>query len=182
MSKFVLTCAMDKACVAFADNWSLPAALVRAVVWAESAGSAWAWRVEPPYRYLVDVDTRKPFRKLRPEEIVSEKAPGDFNHFSFSSRDTEWWGQQASWGPMQVMGAVAREYGFQYPFPRLCDPYAGVEQGCMHLGVLSDRFHKTHGWAGVVAAYNAGSPRFGDDDLYVNQAYVDKVIDLAGDL
>lgn len=157
-----------------AAGHGLPLALVRAIIQVESSGDAAAWKVEPPYRYLVDCRTHRPFRKLTAAEVASEMAPLDFPRPSYSSRDTEWWGQQASWGPMQIMGAVAREYGFAGHFPLLCGPM-GVTFGCMHLSRLAGRFHEAHGWEGVAAAYNAGTPRHRPGGTWENQAYVDKV-------
>lgn len=158
-----------------ATRFEIPAPLLYALVMVESGGDTHAWRVEPPYRYLVDVDTGEPFRPLTPEETRSESAPEDFPHPKHSSRDTEWWGQQCSWGPMQVMGAVAREYGFRHPFPVLCSGAFGIEYGAKHLHRLALRFLGKHHWEGVVAAYNAGSPRYGADGKFKNQRYVDKV-------
>ena len=156
----------------------LPPSLVAAIVQVESSNNIYAYRVEPHYRYLVNVLTQDPFRGLTPDEIKSEKAPIDFGYIrKVSSRDTEWWGQQASWGPMQVMGAVARELGFRGAFPELCGP-RGIEYGCKHLSNLKKRFYDKYGLAGVIAAYNAGSPRrtLTGNNL-VNQYYVDKVDD-----
>ena len=153
---------------------NIPYKIVRGIILTESNGNQYAWKVEPPYRYLVNVSTRQPFRTLTTEEIDSEKAPKDFPYLhNISSRDTEWWGQQSSWGLMQVMGAVAREYGFKGAFPELCSD-VGSEYGEMHLSKLADRFLMSSGWDGVVAAYNAGSPRK-KDGAYVNQIYVNQV-------
>jgi hypothetical protein len=163
-----------------ADQHRLPVGLVRAIVMVESGGDWWAWRPEPPYQYLWDVKRGRPFRPLTAGESFDDRAPRDFQALK-GSRDAEFWGQQASWGPMQVMGAVAREAGFVDHFPKLCDPYTGVRYGCVHLAGLRDRFLVNHGWAGVAAAYNAGTPRLAtrrtasEERTFVNQAYVDKV-------
>ena len=101
--------------------------------------------------------------------------PDGFPAIEDESVATEWWGQRMSWGPMQVMGAVARELGFRRPFGALCDAYIGLQWGCQHLLSLKTRFLSGYGWEGVVAAYNAGSPRRGDDGKWVNQDYVDTV-------
>lgn len=163
-----------QAIVAIAEAAKLPAKLVTAIVQVESAGNPSAWKVEPAYRYLWDVAANKPFRKVMAEEGASESAPRDFPFLAISSRDTEWWGQQASWGPMQIMGAVAREYGFRGHFPALCSP-AGIKYGCEHLARLATRYLPVHGMEGVVAAYNAGSPRHLPGGRWENQEYVDKV-------
>jgi len=149
--------------------------LLEGIVRVESGGDPWAWNPEPHYRYLVDASTGRPFRRLTPEEIASESPPGDFPSCPglADDVDAEWWGQQASWGPMQVMGAVAREHGFRAHFPRLCQPAVGVHYGALHLASLKRRFSKL-GTDAVIAAYNAGSPRR-QQGRYVNQHYVDKV-------
>ncbi|HYW03570.1 MAG TPA: transglycosylase SLT domain-containing protein [Gammaproteobacteria bacterium] len=160
---------------AAANEHELPPALVIAIVATESGWNPSAWRVEPPYRYLWDNRTGKPFRHLTHAEIASEEAPSDFHAIAGQSRDTEWWGQQASWGLMQVMGAVARQYGFKGPFPVLCGADAGLAFGCIHLHTLAHHYKPKFGWAGVVAAYNAGSPRRDGNGHWVNQHYVDTV-------
>ena len=149
--------------------------LVWAIVQVESGGDIYAWRVEPHYRYLMDVSTGKPFRAQTAAEVASERAPQDFPYINgLSSRDTEWWGQQASWGPMQIMGAVAREYGFRGHFPELCGEH-GIDYGCRHLAWLCARFLRDGDYRRVAAAFNAGSLRYTDDGKFVNQVYVDKV-------
>lgn len=166
---------LEYAIESMADLLALPPSLLRAITQVESNGDVYAWRAEPPYRYLWDIRRNAPFRKLTTDERDSETAPEDFAHYGFSSRDTEWWGQQASWGPMQVMGAVARELGFDLPFPALCDAGIGVAVGARFVSRLRDRFFGSDGWDGVAAAYNAGSPRRTPGGFWVNQAYVDKV-------
>ena len=98
-----------------AARHALPELLVIAVVEVESAGNSWAWNPEPRYRYLWDVKRGRPFRPLTEAERASEIPPDDFSCIA-GDRDQEWWGQQASWGLMQVMGAVAREHGFRGPY------------------------------------------------------------------
>ena len=174
---------IDKRIQEHAENYSqlhnLPVQLVLAIIMTESTGNTWALRTEPDYRYLVDITTGLPFRPLEKEERTSERAPKDFPYdYKVSSRNTEWMGQQASWGCMQVMGATAREYGFKDAFPRLCDPAQGIFYACAYLSNLRDRWLERYGWAGVAAAYNAGSVRFqkGTTKL-VNEEYVQKVSD-----
>lgn len=161
--------------VSTAKAYQLPPELVHAIVLTESGGHAARWRVEPPYRYLWDNALGEPFRHLTHAEIASESAPADFTHpLGDQSRDTEWWGQQASWGLMQIMGACAREQGFKGAFPQLCEPQTGLSAGCAHLATLVHHYKPRFGWAGVVAAYNAGSPRRAHGQ-WVNQRYVDTV-------
>lgn len=160
---------------AAAAGSGLPPVLIGALVEQESRGNPWAWNPEPHYSYLWDVKRRGPFRSLTPAEIASERPPADFPTLG-GDRDQEWWAQQASWGLMQVMGAVARECGYREPYlPALLDPQTNLEYGCRHLANLKRRFFNGHGWDGVIAAYNAGSPRMDETEQYVNQNYVDQV-------
>lgn len=157
----------------------LPQQLVRAMVFVESGGDHFAWNPEPRYRYLWDVARDRPFRPLKADEIASEIPPPDFRSLA-GDRDAEWWGQQASWGPLQVMGAVARELRFDQHFPALCDASLGIQVGVRHLDNLRRRFFARDGWHGVAAAYNAGSPRRRADGAFENQPYVDKIAAAGG--
>lgn len=128
--------------------------LVHAQVLVESGGNAFAWNPEPQYKYLWDVRKRAPFRVLSEMEQASEKPPVDFP-FLAGDRDQEWWAQQASWGLMQVMGALARERGFIGPYlTELCDPRVNLHIGCMYMQTLLKwaNGNKTQ----ALAAYNGG--------------------------
>lgn len=110
--------------------------LVEAQIGIESAGDKWAWNPEPRYRWLWDVKRREPFRKLTPIEIVSKFPPKDFSTV-YGDPDQEFWAQQASWGLMQIMGAVAREHGFIGRYlTELTDPVVNLRYGCAHLAGL----------------------------------------------
>lgn len=153
-----------------ADSVGLPFALVTAIVQVESGGNRYAWNPEPRYRYLWNVKTQRPFRSVLPVELAAKFPPKDFPALA-GDPDQEWWGQQASWGLMQIMGAVAREQGFDAPYlPELTDPAANLLVGCRHLRGLVQ-------WADgdlprAAAAYNAGK---GGWMLPAGQAYRAKV-------
>ena len=157
---------------AVAQEFDFDPEIINAIIQVESAGNPFATRFEPHYRYLWDCDNSRPYRKLAGSELNSPFAPDDFKAL-IGSDETEWVGQRISWGPMQVMGAVARELDFQGYFPMLCQEL-GVYYGTLHLSQLRRRFFDKHGIEGVVAAYNAGSPRQ-LQGKFVNQRYVDKV-------
>ena len=160
-----------------ARSFNLPPLVVQGIIQVESAGNPFAYRAEPAYRYFFDVDDLAPFRDVSQAEIDQASAPGDFPYYEgLSSQDSEWFGQQISWGPMQIMGAVARERGFCQCFPELCSFDDGVHWGCAHLMWLAERYLEDDGWPGVISAYNQGSPRRNDDGTFCNQAYVDKVL------
>jgi soluble lytic murein transglycosylase-like protein len=141
-----------------AARHGLPAGLVEAVVGVESGGNTWALRYEPAFYE----------RYVRQDKTVRALAP--------CSLDTERQSRATSWGLMQVMGATARGLGFDKAFlSELTDPAVGLEYGCRLLARLGERHKASHGWPGAVAAYNAGSVRFGPGGGFVNQAYVDKI-------
>ncbi|MBI2313564.1 MAG: lytic transglycosylase domain-containing protein [Betaproteobacteria bacterium] len=153
----------------------LAPALLLALIQTESGGNPWAWNPEPHYRWFWDVRRERSFRVLTAAEIMVKTPPPDFSALA-GDRDQEWWGQQASWGLMQVMGAVAREHGYRAPYlTALCEPLTNLEYGARHLARLRVRYLRDHGWDGVIAAYNAGSPRRSEAGPYLNQGYVDSV-------
>lgn len=146
--------------------------LVAAVVLQESSANPHAWNPEPKYRWFWDVRQRKPFRTVSGVELAKKFPPKDFPTIA-GDPDQEWWAQQASWGLMQVMGAVAREHGCRVPFlPELTDVDLNLEIGCRHLAGLMK-------WAEgrmdrALASYNGG--RAGNAvPPYRNAEYAHKV-------
>jgi hypothetical protein len=121
---------------------------VTAIVLVESAGDPFAWNPEPRYRALWNVRTKAPFRALTDAEIASEVPPVDFPYL-LGGRDQEWWAQQASWGLMQIMGAVAREEGFAPALPAGADRSRGEPQGRLPAsappGALGERGSRASG-------------------------------------
>ncbi|GFK94760.1 hypothetical protein NNJEOMEG_02607 [Fundidesulfovibrio magnetotacticus] len=160
-----------------AQELLIPVSLALALVQVESGFDPTAWNPEPRYRYVVDCRTGKPFRTLTPEERGVSVPPADFPAPAGADRDAEWWGQRASWGLCQVMGANARALGYRGKFLTglCCDPAEGVRLGLKHLRKLADHFLPATGWQGVMAAYNAGSPRRAPGGAWENQDYVDKI-------
>jgi soluble lytic murein transglycosylase-like protein len=156
---------------AAASTAGLAGPFAAAIVRVESNGDVFAYRPEPRYRYFWDVARNRPFRAVSPDEVGSKVAPADFPTLT-GSREQEWWAQQASWGLMQIMGAVAREEGFTAPFlTELVDPAANLTVGCRHLRGLVQ-------WAGgdlskAAAGYNAGR---GGWSSSAGQQYAAKVI------
>lgn len=137
-----------------ANKHGFTPALVKAIVQVESAGNPWASKPEPLYRWTFE--TEKWAKRVG------------------VPLDTETWQQKASWGLMQIMGAVARERGctLQY-LDQLCDPKYGLKYGIEHLKWLRDA--KGYQGDNLISAYNQGSPRREPDGLYVNQKYVNRV-------
>ncbi|MFZ5788993.1 MAG: lytic transglycosylase domain-containing protein [Acidobacteriota bacterium] len=167
MARLNLTDSESRGLVAGAARRAgLEPALVAALILQESAGDPWAWNPEPRYRWLWDVRQDRPFRRLEDHEVLAEAPPADFGCVA-GDPDQEWWGQQASWGLLQVMGSVARERGFRGPYlTELCDPETNLTYGCAHLARLFARFPAA-GVEGVVSAYNAGRPVETNRETYV---------------
>ena len=147
--------------------------LLYGLVMVESGGDTYAWNPEPKYRYFWNVRRSEPFRPVTRNEVTSKIPPIDFP-FLAGDRDQEWWAQQASWGLMQVMGAVAREHGFTGRYlTQLLEPGVGLEHGCRVLSSLLK-------WSGgnveqALASYNGG--RGGNSaPPYRNAAYAAKVL------
>lgn len=138
-----------------ASRHALDANLVEAIVIVESNGHPFAWNPEPRYRYLWDVQADAPFARIFSlEELGRRTPPSDFPTIA-GDPDQEWNGQGASWGLMQIMGAVARERGFRGPYlPELCRVELNLELGCRHLASLMKR--ADGGEAVALGAYNAG--------------------------
>ena len=158
-----------------APKYGLDPALVAAIITVESNGDRFAHRYESAYEYLWNVRTNSAYR-VRSADRTRDNAPDDFPAPVYGgSADTEWVDQQASWGLMQVMGAVAREQGMTGFLTNLTDPMLGVNHGCKLLSRLRDRYLTSDGWAGVLASYNGGGPYKTVNGTLRDQAYVDRV-------
>jgi soluble lytic murein transglycosylase-like protein len=117
-----------------AREHALDPALVCAVIEQESAWNPWAVRYEPGFlsRYIAPLYTAG---KLSATEAYT---------------------RAMSWGLMQVMGQVAREFGFkEASLSELCDPDTGIEFGCR---ILSARLARAKGDAtAALLAWNGGA-------------------------
>ena len=159
-----------------AQRYGIPPTILFAIIQVESGWRADLARFEPGYRWLWDARHGKPYTV--PESFVnSVRAPDDFKGILPESDDSEWILQRISFGPAQVLGSTSRWLGYREPLLNLASWTDGVEYGCKYLDYLRNRHVQGHGWAGVVAAYNAGSPRYVDDETFVNQEYVHKVLE-----
>ncbi len=139
--------------VATARQAQIPPALVLGIIDVESSGDAAAARINPMYVWT----------------MPQAKRP------ALCTQDTETIFQKVAWGLMQIMGATARETGFDGWLPELTVPETNIRVGTAYLGVLMSRHMARHGIDGVVAAYNAGAPRKRADGKWINQGYVDRV-------
>lgn len=134
--------------------------LLYGIIWKESCGDCWATRFESNY-----YDKNKVHLPMHYADKLGISA------------GTERLMQAMSWGPMQVMGVVAREMGYDGPLPRLCLPEVGIYWGARKLLVLFKRYPENLDH--VISAYNAGSAIDSDPSQpgvqYSNQNYVNAV-------
>ena len=112
----------------------LDPALVCAVIEQESAWNTWAVRYEPGFlsRYVAPLYTAG---KLSATEAYT---------------------RSMSWGLMQVVGQVAREFGFAHAsLAGLCDPATGLDFGC---SILAARMLREKGDVpAALLAWNGGA-------------------------
>lgn len=138
--------------------------LVLAMIAQESRGRPGAFNPEPRYRWLVDCDNGEP-HPVTDAQARLKTPPADFPHPDCVDVDAEFLGQQASWGLLQVMGAVARERGFhRADFGDLCDPWRGLHYGVLQLVYLRKRFGSGDD---LLATYNGGPGAKGKNRGYV---------------
>jgi len=127
--------------------------LVTAIAIVESGGETQAVRYEPKYKWLVNPAKVKPANCTKETEIVLQKT---------------------SWGLLQVMGAVAREYGFQGWLTELLNPARNLYYGIVHLITLEERGQTALGdkynLDALISDYNDGTWR-----RMNNLEYVEKV-------
>ena len=81
--------------------------------------------------------------------------------------------QKTSWGLMQVMGGVLREYGYRGHIDNIINHIADqLYYGCAHLKKKLDKYGLKLG----ILSYNSGSPIKGADGEYINIHYYNKVM------
>lgn len=127
--------------------------VISALIQVESSGGLNLLRHEPRYRWI-----------YKPAVFAVE--------FGISL-DTEVAQQKFSYGPMQIMGATARELGYKERDLRKLLWVDGIEYGIKYLIRCADRYPALQD---CIAAFNAGSVRRLPNGKYVNQGYVDKVM------
>jgi soluble lytic murein transglycosylase-like protein len=124
---------------ATAQRYGLEPALVKALCEQESNWNPWAVRYEPAF-----------YTKY----VVPSLEVGHFG-------STEGRARAISWGLMQVLGQVAREYGFGGPFlSELCDPAVGLDIGCKYFSVLMGKTSNDVD-AALVRWNGGGRPSYG---------------------
>jgi len=137
----------------YSEEYQIPADLIRAIIKIESNNNKYAVRYERRYEWLYE-----------PENYTS----------GLQTLDTEKEMQKTSWGLMQIMGALARELGFEGIYlSELVDPDLNIKLGTKHLANLYEKYDN---YLDIISAYNQGSPERVEGN-YKNQRYVDLVND-----
>lgn len=145
--------AIRDAIVKYAEQYKLKPEIVYGLCKKESAMNPAAIRYEPGYKWLFKPDSVKP-------KLCSLRTEANM--------------QSCSWGVMQVMGAVFREYGYTDWLTLIPgDIDSQVKYGCLHLHKQLKRFGSMET---ALSAYNAGSPVIEKNGKFKNQEYVDGVI------
>lgn len=137
-----------------AASHGIEPSLVCAVIEQESAWNTWAVRYEPGFlsRYVAPLYTSGKFSA------------------------TEAYTRSMSWGLMQVMGQVAREFGFgEASLPELCDPAIGIDIGCK---ILAKRLDRSKGDVpAALQAWNGGAdPNYAAEVLARTRNYSSKPV------
>lgn len=126
--------------------------LITAIIMTESSGVKDSMKYEPGYKWT-----------YHPREFADNLG---------ITAETEEMLQKTSWGYMQVMGAVCREYGFTDRLFKILDDDNSIVYGTKLLKKLSEKYDSE---SDIIAAYNAGKATKTEGGLYINQRYVDKV-------
>jgi soluble lytic murein transglycosylase-like protein len=122
-----------------ASEVGVDAELLAAVVWQESRGNQYAIRYEPAF-FKKYIDGKKLTGFIPPSGLVTET--------------TERMGRAFSYGLCQVMGATARENGFEGPYlAELFDPEVNLYLGATILKKFIDKHESSHK---ALLAYNGG--------------------------
>lgn len=138
----------------YSKKYAIPHGLIRAIIKQESSENTYAIRYEPQYKWL-----------YMPERIADKVGVPTQTEKSL---------QKHSFGLMQVMGAVAREKGYEKRYlTGLLKPEEGVKYGCKYLKWNYNRYNN---WTDVISAYNQGTNAKDDEGNYYNQYYVDDVL------
>lgn len=135
----------------YCDTMHVPPNLVKAICRVESNWNEHTLRFEPMFTDLSMVM--------------------NYAHKLAISAETEAVCQKTSWGLMQIMGAVARNLGFDDILTKLLVPENNLYFGVKLISELMKRFPIQDD---VISAYNRGYPKKANG-LYLNQKYVDDV-------
>lgn len=84
-------------------------------------------------------------------------------------------GGTSSWGLMQIWyPGTANLLGYTGPPEGLLDVDLNLDMGCYLLRDITSRYTNLKD---IIASYNSGHPKFRADGSYINQTYVDRVLE-----
>lgn len=136
-----------------APTYNLDPVLIQAIIATESSFNVNAMRYEPLFKYL-------------------ENPPAHASRLG-TTIETESTLQRFSYGLSQVMGSVLREHGFLEPLPTALEPHINIQFGCRHFSSFVKKYGSIED---AISSYNQGSPRKSPTGEYLNQKYVEKVL------
>ena len=152
---------MDRSSAAFADlcsRFAVDAKVFAAIVTVESQWRPLAFRYEPGFYYTVKVEEHSLANNVNQ---ASERIL-----------------QKSSFGLAQIMGGTARDLGYRGPLPALFEAEKSVEWGLRWYASVAKRYAMLRtAVTDAIAAYNAGTAKRDIGGTYLNQAYVDKVME-----
>lgn len=144
----------DEEIRAASEEHEISFALLKAICKAESNINPNATRLDPGWSRFTDAEKTSELCKKTSTTLATERAH-----------------QATAWGLMQVMGAHAREMGFEGSLPALCMPEIGLFYGAQRLKKFLNRYSLED----AISAYQAGIPVVLNHQ-YKNQDYVDDVL------
>ena len=114
-----------------------------------------------PFRCRYEKDWKYPFQVIEHAKMLGQ------------TESTEWQMQKFSWGPMQVVGSVAREMKYSDFLPLLCSWGEGLRVGGLKLVQCLKRNTSLQD---AISSYNQGNPKKDAGGKYLNHEYVEKVL------
>ena len=151
---------IEDSIIKYSELYKIPISLVKAIIKKESNFNVYAVRVERGFwkRYFVGI-----------KNLITQTK---------NKRDDYWMKypdfMSASFGLFQLMLPVAIELGFEFQYPtELCDPEKNIYLGCKKLSILHKKYKR---WNDVISAFNQGNDRKDVNGKYLNQKYVDDVL------
>ena len=135
----------------YAKKYGIDPAIVYGICQTESNFDQYACRYEPDYQYIENTAIHKP---------------------ASSTHQTERFFQKCSWGVMQVMGGVFRQYQYRGWLSKIPENlHIQLDYGCRHLSSKINRYGLDRG----ILSYNSGSP-VKRNGRYINEKYLEKVL------
>lgn len=149
-------------------RFSLDSALICSIIYQESYSGT--------RRFSESVFAAREEEAFFNRYLANKGLVGTQPNYNKVSRKSERRFRSISWGPMQVMGQVAREFGFDHPYlPALCWPTYGIHYGCKALASYIKKFGLVRG----IRRYN-GDINSNDTLIYYEkiQLHLDNKVDL----